>query len=136
MIYYREHLVGGTSPLTGCFTGVDYSNLGSDASDINWYRQGKFEDPMNYLTPEETQKVYLFVKNMNRNQQAFENKINSHRGNNIKIELTGFKAVSRMWEDELRQKDMVTCDRLGLLPNMGTYQFLSLICSRVMYLFI
>ena len=53
LIYYREHLVGGTSPLTGCFTGVDYSNLGNDASDINWYRQGKFEDPMNYLTPEE-----------------------------------------------------------------------------------
>ena len=62
LIYYRDHLVGGTSPLTGCFTGVDYSKLGNDASDINWYRQGKFEDPMNFLTPEEVQKVYLFVQ--------------------------------------------------------------------------
>lgn len=119
LIYYREHLVGGTSPLTGCFTGVDYSNLGSDASDINWYRQGKFEDPMNYLTPEETQKVYLFVKNMNRNQQAFENKINSQRGNNIKIELTGFKAVSRMWEDELRQKGHGNLRQVGPIAQYG-----------------
>lgn len=104
LIYYRNHLVGGTSPLTGCFTGVDYSNLGNDASDIRWYRQGKFEDPMNFLSPEEIQKVYLFVKNMNSNQQAFEKKINSLRGNNPKIDLNGFKTISREWEKELKIK--------------------------------
>ena len=74
---------------------------------------------MNYLTPEETQKVYLFVKNMNRNQQAFENKINSQRGNNIKIELTGFKAVSRMWEDELRQKGHGNLRQVGPIAQYG-----------------
>lgn len=119
LIYYREHLVGGTSPLTGCFTGVDYSNLGNDASDINWYRQGKFEDPMNYLTPEEVQKVYLFVKNMNRNQQAFETKINSQRGNNLRIELTGFKTVSRQWENELSAKGNGLLRQVGPIAQYG-----------------
>lgn len=30
LIYYRGHLVGGTSPLTGVFTGVSYAKLGED----------------------------------------------------------------------------------------------------------
>lgn len=119
LIYYRDHLVGGTSPLTGCFTGVDYSKLGNDASDINWYRQGKFEDPMNFLTPEEVQKVYLFVKNMNRNQQAFEQKINSQRGGNPKMDLNGFKAVSRQWEDELRRKGQGKLREVGPVAQYG-----------------
>lgn len=62
LIYYRNHLVGGTSPLTGVFAGISYDNLGSDASDINWYRDGKFEDPTNYLDPEQVQKVYLLLR--------------------------------------------------------------------------
>lgn len=38
--------------MTGVFTGVSYASLGDDASDINWYRDGKFEDlpPSFHLT--------------------------------------------------------------------------------------
>lgn len=122
LIYYRDHLVGGTSPLTGCFTGVDYSNLGNDASDIGWYRQGKFEEPMNYLTAEELQKLYLFVRNMNKNQQAFEKKINSQRGTNPIIDLNGFKAISRQWEAELKRKGH---DKLREVGPVAQYSNLS-----------
>ena len=104
LIYYREHLVGGTSPLTGVFTGVSYSSLGNDASDISWYRNGKFEDPTRYLTPDQLQKVYLFVKNMNGNLEAFESKVNSQRGQKPLIDLGGFKDMSRKWENELLHK--------------------------------
>lgn len=104
LIYYREHLVGGTSPLTGIFTGVDYSDLGMDASDISWYRNGKFEDPTRFLTPDQLQKVYLFVKNMNGNLDAFEKKINSQRGQKPNIDLSQIKAMSRKWENELKNK--------------------------------
>lgn len=133
LIYYREHLVGGTSPLTGCFMGVDYSKLGGDASDIGWYRQEKFEDPMNFLTPEEVQKVYLFVKNMNRNQQAFEQKINSQRGNNPKMDLNGFKTVSRQWEQELRNKGQGKLREVGPVAQYGNLSvpFLDLYKSDV-----
>lgn len=79
LIYYRNQLVGGTSPLTGVFTGVNYTNLGDSASDINWYRNGKFEDPTRYLTPQQLQKVYLFIKNLNQNLAQFESMINSYR---------------------------------------------------------
>lgn len=119
LIYYRDHLVGGTSPLTGCFTGVDYSNLGNDASDIGWYRQGKFEEPMNYLTSEELQKLYLFVRNMNKNQQAFEQKINSQRGSNPVIDLNGFKAISRQWEAELKRKGYDKLREVGPVAQYG-----------------
>lgn len=101
LIYYRDHLVGGTSPMTGVFTGVNYANLGDDASDIEWYRDGKFEDPTRYLSPDQLQKVYLFIKNMNSNLEEFEKKINSQRGGKQPISIDGFKQMSRKWEQEL-----------------------------------
>lgn len=103
LIYYRDHLVGGTSPLTGCFTGVNYSNLGNDASDISWYRNGKFEDPMPYLSPEERQKLYLFVKNMNNNLENFEKTVNMHRDETHLVSLSGFKDMCRNWEKEITE---------------------------------
>ena len=104
LIYYRDHLVGGTSPFTGVFTGVDYSTIGQDASDISWYREGKFEDPTRFLTPDQLQKVYLFVKNMNGNIDAFEKKINSQRGGKKPVDIGGFKKMSRDWEKTLLQR--------------------------------
>ena len=104
LIYYRNQLVGGTSPLTGVFTGVNYSGLGQTASDINWYRNGKFEDPTRYLTPQQLQKVFLFIQNLNKNVALFETKINSQRGGKMPINLSGFKGMARNWEQELSEK--------------------------------
>ena len=118
LIYYRDHLVGGTSPLTGCFTGVDYSNLGDDASDIAWYRNGKFEDPMQFLNPEELQKLYLFIKNMNSNIKAFEQKVNHFRKLKECVDIDGFKGMSHVWEDEIRKKASQLRDK-GPVSNYG-----------------
>lgn len=104
LIYYRDHLVGGTSPLTGIFTGVSYDRLGADASDINWYRNGKFEDPTNFLTFDQLQKVYLFVRTMNTNIEEFERLINSHRGDKTLVSIGGLKNMSRLWESQLTKK--------------------------------
>lgn len=101
LIYYRNHLVGGTSPFTGVFTGVDYSMIGQDASDIPWYRGGKLENPTMYFTPDQLQKVYLFVKNMNCNIDAFESKINSFRNENNSVDIGGLRKISHEWENEL-----------------------------------
>ena len=104
LIYYRGHLVGGTSPMTGVFTGVDYTQVGADAGEVQWFRNGRFEDPTPFLSPEQLQKVYLFVKNLNGNLDAFENNINTQRGGKKRMVLSGFKGMSRKWEGELRQK--------------------------------
>ena len=120
LIYYREHLVGGTSPMTGVFTGVDYTNLGADASDVNWYRNGKFEDPTRFFTTDQLQKVYLFIKNMNSNLDAFESKINSQRGQKQPMNINGFKQMSRKWEDELRQKGGGTLRDKGPIAKYGS----------------
>lgn len=104
LIYYRNQLVGGTSPLTGVFTGVNYTSLEDTASDINWYRNGKFEDPTRYLTQQQLQKVYLFIKNLNGNLTDFENVINSQRNGKKLINLSGFKGMVRKWEQELVEK--------------------------------
>jgi hypothetical protein len=104
LIYYRDQLVGGTSPLTGVFTGVNYSSLGETASDISWYRNGKFEDPTRYLTPQQLQKVYLFIRNLNNNIGNFETTINSQRNGKKLIGLAGFKGMARKWEQDLKER--------------------------------
>lgn len=104
LIYYNDTLIGGTSPMTAFFTGVDYSNISGDTTDIPWYRNGVFEDPTKYLDPSCLQKVYLFVKNMNANAASFENMINSQRNGKPKMNIDGFKNLSRNWEDELMKK--------------------------------
>lgn len=103
LIYYRGKLVGGTSPLTAVFTGVDYSKLGTLASDIPWYRDGIFESPDRYLDPQQLQKLYHFVKNMNTNAQSFVNMVNSQRGNKPDINFTQFQAVGQDWERQLQR---------------------------------
>lgn len=116
LIYYRDHLVGGTSPLTGCFTSVNYTNLGRDASDISWYRNGKFEDPMQFLNPEQRQKLYLFVKNMNNNLETFEDKVNSHRDKEQRVDLEGFKGMLRVWEADIKQQTTSQLKEKGPIP--------------------
>ncbi len=102
LIYYRGKLVGGTSPLTAVFTGVDYSDLGTLASDIPWYRNGIFETPDGYLDPQQLQKLYHFVRNMNANAQSFVNTVNSQRGNKPHINFAHFQAVGQNWEQDLQ----------------------------------
>ena len=122
LIYYRDHLVGGTSPMTGVFTGVDYSKLGTDASDILWYRDGKFVDPTRYFTPDQTQKVYLFVKNLNSNLAAFQNKVNSQRGSKQPLNIDGLKQMSRKWEEELKAKGGTSLRDKGPIAKYGTLE--------------
>lgn len=119
LIYYRNQLVGGTSPLTGVFTGVNYSVLGQTASDINWYRNGKFEDPTRYFTPQQLQKVYLFVKNLNQNVSQFETLINSQRNGKKTISLSGFKGMARKWETELLQLGENNLIPIGPIAKYG-----------------
>lgn len=113
LIYYRGKLVGGTSPLTAVFTGVDYSDLGSLASDIPWYRNGIFETPDRYLDPQQLQKLYHFVKNMNVNAQSFANTVNSQRGNKPCINFTQFQTVGQNWEQDLQNTANATLQAVG-----------------------
>lgn len=117
LIYYKDQLIGGTSPLTGVFTGVNYSGL-NGANDISWYRNGKLEDPMPYLNPSQLQKLYLFVKNMNGNLENFEAKINTFREGNQQTNINGLKSMSRAWEADIIQKANNLRDK-GPIPTYG-----------------
>lgn len=71
LIYYHNEnsgiipcVVGATSPYTGCFTGVDYHELGNDPS-INWYSEGLLKDPVSLgvLDQSSLEKLYIFINN-------------------------------------------------------------------------
>lgn len=132
LIYYKDQLIGGTSPLTGFFTGVNYSKL-TGTSDISWYRNGKLEDPMRYLTPDQQQKLYLFLKNLNGNLESFENKINTFRKTEeTYVKINGFKEMSRSWEKELKRTNNNLKEK-GPVPMYGnlSYPFSVLLGSDV-----
>lgn len=118
LIYYKDQLIGGTSPLTGCFTGVNYSTL-EGVSDISWYRNGKFENSLPYLTPDQLQKLYLFIKNMNGNLDAFETMVNRFRDENQKVLIDGFKGMSREWEEEIFKQAQGNLRDKGPIPTYG-----------------
>lgn len=78
LLKYKDQVIGGTSPFSIVFTGVDYSNI-QHAGDIKWFRNGKFEDPSKYLDKDKFQKLYLFIKNVNDNFASYEQTINFFR---------------------------------------------------------
>ncbi|MEI7660691.1 MAG: hypothetical protein WCK34_00765 [Bacteroidota bacterium] len=106
LIYYKNQLIGATSPYTIVFTGVDYTQL-DNISDVKWYRDGKFEEPMLYLQNDfdKVQKLYLFLKNISeQNLSGFERNINSQRKGNVQMKLSGLKGYIKNWTDELKKQ--------------------------------
>jgi hypothetical protein len=103
LLKYNGQIIGGTSPFSIIFPGVEYANL-QHASDIHWYRNGKFEDPMRYLDKDKQQKLYLFIKNVNGNFAQYEENVNIGRPNN-KLDLSGLKSFLREWQQSIEKKE-------------------------------
>jgi len=103
LLRYNGQVIGGTSPFSVVFPAVEYGNL-KHASDVLWYRNGKFEDPMKFLDKDRTQKLYLFLKNINENFEEYEKNINLSRPNN-KLDLMGLKTYLRKWQKNIELKE-------------------------------
>jgi hypothetical protein len=103
LIRYQGQIIGGTSPFSIVFPAVDYSEM-KQASDVTWYRNGKFEDPARYLDRDKVQKLYLFLKNINNNFAAYEDNINIARPSN-KLDLSGLKMLLRKWQKDIELKE-------------------------------
>lgn len=97
LIKYNGQLIGGTSPYSIFFPGIEYANLKS-AGDIPWYKKGRFNDPMNYIKDDEDkiQKIYLFIKNINANFAKYK----ECQGKFIP-DLSGMIKHIRDWKNEL-----------------------------------
>jgi hypothetical protein len=103
LLRYYGKVIGGTSPFSIVFPGVEYSDL-KNASDIPWFRNGKFEDPMRYLDKDKAQKLYLFIKNLNNNFADYEKNINIGR-QGYKLDLSGLKSYLREWQQSIKRKE-------------------------------
>jgi hypothetical protein len=103
LLRYNGQVVGGTSPFSIVFPSVEYAEL-KHASDIPWFRNGKFEDPMRYLDKDKIQKLYLFIKNINANFAQYEDNINIGR-QNAKLDLLGLKSYLRGWQQDIKRRE-------------------------------
>jgi hypothetical protein len=103
LIKYNNQVIGGISPFTVVFTGVDYSKI-EGANDIAWFRNGKLEDPTSILDRDKFQKLYLFIRNINQNFIEFERNLNIGREKN-KIDISGVMQFLRGWQGEIELKE-------------------------------
>lgn len=103
LIRYNNQVIGGTSPFSIFFPGVDYSDL-KKASDIPWFRNGKFEDPTRYLDNDKIQKLYLFLKNINQNFRKYEENVTLGSTKN-KLDFNGLKFYLRNWQEAIERKE-------------------------------
>ena len=47
LIYYKDVLIGATSPYSLVFTGINYSSF-PESADVPWFRNNKLDDPLEY----------------------------------------------------------------------------------------
>lgn len=129
LLRYKDQVIGATSPFSIFFTGVDYSKM-EFAADIKWYRNGKFENPINNLDRDKLQKLYLFIKNLNDNFSEYEKTINTFRPDQ-KLDLTGLKKFLRNWQSEIsnKEKGLEENGTVAKYPNLDT-PFKNLLASE------
>jgi hypothetical protein len=101
LLRYQGQLIGSTSPYSIVFPAVEYGNL-QHVNEIAWYRNGKFEDPMRYLSKDQLQKLYLFIRNINRNFESYENAVCGGR----RTLLNGLKFFLRQWQNDPQFKNL------------------------------
>jgi len=100
LLRYQGQLIGGTSPFSIVFPSVEYDNM-QHATDIPWYNNGKFIDPMDFLKTDtqRLQKLYLFLKNINNNFAGYQSNL-SISGNTL--DISGLQLFLLQWQNEIK----------------------------------
>lgn len=105
LIYYKNVLIGATSPYTLVFTGINYTDF-PDSSDVAWFRNGKLNDPLEFgnLNNDQIQKLFLLVNNLTKKLPAFQDEVNSNRQGKPRLDLTPMFEYIQRWREEIRAK--------------------------------
>ncbi len=105
LIYYNNTLIGASSPYSLVFSAIDYDNL-SSTGDIPWYRNGKFDDPLEFgnLNNDQVQKLFLLVNNLVKKLPKFEEKLKTNRNGKEPLSLSALFLFLRNWLEEIRTK--------------------------------
>lgn len=105
LVYYQNVLIGATSPYTLVFTAVDYDNFPS-TNDVTWFRNGKFDDPLQFgnLKNEQIQKLYLLVKNLSEKLPEFEKNLQKNRFGKENLELGSIFVFLQDWLKVIKSK--------------------------------
>lgn len=108
LIKYNGQVIGGTSPFSIFFPGVEYVSL-KNTSDLPWYTGGKFTDPMPYLRNDidKAQKLYLFIKNINTNFEEYkkmQERVENNTNHVCHPDLQGLQRFLMNWQRDLHNR--------------------------------
>ena len=106
MIYYKNVLIGATSPYSLVFPSVEYD---LSREKISWFKNGRLVDPVesNVLSNVELQQLYLLVNNILK-----ESNVAADR------EQAGFKTSLEHWINAIRDKNRDVTDFGSLNKNL------------------
>ncbi len=105
LIYYQNILIGATTPYTILFTAIDYKNF-KESNDVSWFRNGKFDDPLEYgnLKNDQIQKLYLLVKNFVEKLPEFEKTLQINRQGKEPLSITAIYVFAQNWLREIKAR--------------------------------
>ncbi len=135
LIYYNGQLVGGTSPHSVVFSAASYSNL-TDAQDLKWYRLGRFDDPLEYGSLDESQirKLFLLVNNISKKLAKFEESINLNLQSRESLDLIGLKEFLKTWSEQIKSRGHGVSEEGTLDGELAFHgQFMDLFSLKTSY---
>jgi len=105
LIYFNNVLIGATSPYTLVFTAINYESL-PQAAAVPWYRNGRFDDPLEFgnLNNDQLQKLYLLVSNMVKKLPEFEKGLKQNRDGKESLDLSAILVFLQNWRNEIKAK--------------------------------
>jgi len=115
LIYYNNVLVGGTSPYTFLFSGIEYDDV-HKSEDLPWFRNGRFDDPLVYgnLNNNQLQKLYLLINNLVNKLPDFEKSINVNRDGKEQLSLSPLLIFLQTWRQQIVAKGVGLIDEGAL----------------------
>jgi len=126
LLRYNGRVIGGTSPFSIVFPGVEYEQ---HVADVPWYNNGKFIDPMPFLATEtqKLQKLYLFLQNINSKFKGYQSNLSLLDNT---LDLSGLQLLLLQWQDAIEQTvQLPKTGTIAKYPNLAE-PFKSLLSSE------
>jgi len=115
LIFYKDILIGATSPYSLVFSAIDYGTF-PVSPDVPWFRNGKLDDPLEFgnLSNDKIQKLYLLVSNLVKRLPDFEKLLQINRNGKEPMILSPLYEFLQTWRDQIKAKGQHLVDEGAL----------------------
>ena len=121
VIKYQDVVIGATSPYSLFFAAPSYA-IKPNKSVAQFYRNGRFANPLPYLDAENMQKLFVYVQHIKEKITPFAESLDLR--NKRKHDLSLVKNFMANWEKEIRsfaQQKNIQLNESGLVDSIDKF---------------